>query len=94
MRSDFQDKLERPALSILISLMPFKTVFYFLAIIFVTLIATIGEILTISSIQPFISNITGDSADQSFLLANIFSKSTFFNTHISPANIDASLLEI
>ena len=74
MRSDFGDKLERPALLILISVMPFRTVFYFLAIIFVTLFATIGEILIISSIQPFISNITGDNAEHSFLLANIFSK--------------------
>ena len=47
---------------------------YFLAIIVVSLIATFGEILTISSIQPLISNITGDSTEQSILLGNIFSK--------------------
>ena len=74
MTSDFDDKLGQPALMVLIRVMPFGTVFYFLAIIFVTLIATFGEILTISSIQPFINNITGESTEQGFLLTNIFSK--------------------
>jgi ATP-binding cassette subfamily B protein len=74
MLSHFEDKLEKPALLILIGIMPVGAVFYFLAIICITLFATIGEIIVISSIQPFISNMTGDSTEQNNLLAKIFSK--------------------
>jgi ATP-binding cassette subfamily B protein len=66
-------KLNKSPILMLARLIPLSTFFYFLLIIFVTLVATVGEIITISSIQPLINNITGAKSDQRLFLANFFS---------------------
>lgn len=58
----------------LINALPIKIIFYFVLIVFTSLLATVSEILTLSTIQPILQNMMGSENSDSGIIFTVFPK--------------------
>ena len=69
---NYSAPLLKSTLSKLAYSLSFKMLLYFCLIVFVTLLATAGEILTLSTVQPIIQNLTNDGNTDGSIIVKLF----------------------
>ena len=70
--NNYSAPLLKSTLSKLAYSLSFKMLLYFCLIVFVTLLATAGEILTLSTVQPIIQNLTNDGNTDGSIIVKLF----------------------